>query len=117
MGIGAGAHGKVTLGGDMIRTQRPSQPRLYQKDPDSIPSSLVAADQRVLEFMMNTLRLTGGVSKSVFTQRTGIHWDQIQPKWKELAALGLVREDRCAATDLGLRYLDSVLERFIPGKG
>lgn len=117
MGIGAGAHGKVTLGGDMIRTQRPSQPRLYQKDPDSIPSILVAADQRVLEFMMNTLRLTGGVSKSVFTQRTGIHWDQIQPKWKELAALGLVREDRCAATDLGLRYLDSVLERFIPGKG
>jgi oxygen-independent coproporphyrinogen-3 oxidase len=73
----------------------------------------VAADQLVLEFMMNALRLTDGVPQSVFTQRTGIEWEQIQPKWCELVALGLVREDRCATTALGLRYLDSVLEKFL----
>ena len=115
MGIGAGAHGKVTLDGDIVRTQRPSQPRLYQKDPDAMPSTHVAADQLVLEFMMNALRLTDGVSKSVFTQRTGIEWEQIQPIWRELITLGLVREDRCATTNLGMRYLDSVLEKFIAG--
>jgi oxygen-independent coproporphyrinogen-3 oxidase len=113
LGIGAGAHGKVTLNGDILRTQRPSQPRLYQKDPEGTPSTTVAADQLVLEFMMNALRLTDGVPQSVFTQRTGIEWEQIQPKWRELVALGLVREDRCATTALGLRYLDSVLEKFL----
>lgn len=113
MGIGAGAHGKVTLNGDILRTQRPSQPRLYQKNPDAIPSTTVPEDQLVLEFMMNALRLTDGVSHSVFTQRTGIPWEQIQPKWRELVSLGLVREDRCTTTALGLRYLDSVLEKFI----
>jgi oxygen-independent coproporphyrinogen-3 oxidase len=113
MGIGAGAHGKVTLGGDILRTQRPSQPRLYQKDPDAMPPTPVTADQVVLEFMMNALRLTDGVSKAAFTHRTGIPWDRIQHQWNELTALGLVQEDRCATTRLGFRYLDSVLEKFV----
>jgi len=113
LGIGAGAHGKVTIDGEAVRTQRPSQPRLYQKDPDALASTAVPADQLVLEFMMNALRLTEGVPKSVFTQRTGMSWTQIEPVWRELVGLNLVYEDRCATTALGLRYLDSVLEKFV----
>jgi oxygen-independent coproporphyrinogen-3 oxidase len=105
LGIGAGAHGKVTLNGDILRTQRPSQPRLYQKDPEGTPSTTVAADQLVLEFMMNALRLTDGVPQSVFTQRTGIEWEQIQPKWRELVALGLGPRRSMCNHSLGLAVL------------
>jgi putative oxygen-independent coproporphyrinogen III oxidase len=113
VGIGAGAHGKVTLADSILRTLRPSQPRLYLNDPCAIPATPVAQDQLTLEFMMNALRLTNGVPFATYSERTGLAWETVARAWQDLVQLGLVRSDRCATTDLGLRYLDSVLEKFI----
>ena len=73
----------------------------------------MAPDQLPLEFMMNALRLIDGVSQDTFAERTHIAWSSIEPIWQGLAEQGLVTTDRCATTALGLRYLDSVLERFL----
>ena len=113
LGIGAGAHGKIGVEHRVVRTQQPSQPRLYQHNPRTIAPVPVNTEHRALEFMMNTLRLIDGVEQSIFEERTYIPWESIQTVWHELVTLGLVASDRCAPTPLGLRYLDSVLERFL----
>ena len=62
---------------------------------------------------MNALRLIEGVPQQAFTERTQLPWQSVREVWQELVSLELVRRDRCATTPLGLRYLDSVLERFL----
>ena len=63
--------------------------------------------------MMNALRLIDGVEQPIFEERTHMPWHNIEPVWHDLVTQGLVAADRCATTPLGLRYLDSVLERFL----
>ena len=113
MGIGAGAHGKITQGPNIYRTQRPSQPRLYQQDGQTTELTEIPRSQRTIEFMMNALRLLDGVTQQSFAERTQLPWHSVSQVWQELVDLELVRHDRCATTALGLRYLDSVLERFL----
>ena len=113
MGIGAGAHGKITQGPNIYRTQRPSQPRLYQQDSQTTKLTEIPQTQRTIEFMMNALRLLDGVTQQSFAERTQLPWQSVSQVWQELVDLELVRHDRCATTALGLRYLDSVLERFL----
>ena len=113
MGIGAGAHGKITQGPNIYRTQRPSQPRLYQQDSQITELTAIPQTQRPIEFMMNALRLLDGVTQQSFAERTQLPWQTVSQVWQELVDLDLVRHDRCATTGLGLRYLDSVLERFL----
>ena len=113
MGIGAGAHGKITQGPKIYRTQRPSQPRLYQQDSQTTKLTEIPQTQRTIEFMMNALRLLDGVTQQSFAERTQLPWQSVSQVWQELVDLELVRHDRCATTALGLRYLDSVLERFL----
>jgi putative oxygen-independent coproporphyrinogen III oxidase len=114
MGLGAGAHGKLTLGnGHIERTTKASQPRLYLNDPTKTSHSMVDDSAKALEFMMNGLRLIDGVSWSVFEARTGIAKTDINATWHDLIALGLVEPARCQTTDLGLRYLDTILARFM----
>ena len=113
MGIGAGAHGKITQGPNIYRTQRPSQPRLYQQDGQTTKLTEIPRSQRTIEFMMNALRLLDGVTQQSFAERTQLPWQSVSQVWQELVELELVHHDRCATTALGLRYLDSVLERFL----
>ena len=113
LGIGAGAHGKISQKDAIYRTQRPSQPRLYQQDNQITELMQVPETQRPIEFMMNALRLIDGVPQQTFTERTHLPWQSVREVWQELVSLELVRQDRCATTPLGLRYLDSVLERFL----
>ena len=61
---------------------------------------------------MNALRCVDGVDWPTFEARTGLRREDVGV-WSELAAAGLVREDRVAATDEGLRFLDGVLQRFL----
>jgi oxygen-independent coproporphyrinogen-3 oxidase len=117
VGIGAGAHGKLSTitdtGLEVRRTRKASQPRLYLQQPEHTDVDTVPLPAMALEFMMNALRLVGGVSKDRFTERTGLPWSDIQPTWQRLHQQGLVEHDRCATTALGLRYLDSVLAEFV----
>ena len=65
------------------------------------------------EFLLNALRLVDGVDFSVFEARTGLKLEVLQPRWQHYVKLGLLREDRLAATASGYRYLDSLLPEFL----
>lgn len=116
-GAGAGAHGKHTqrrgTSVQIERTRKASQPRLYLADPVTSDRVTVEPAVRTFEFMMNALRLVDGVALEDFETRTGLAWNQVAPQWHALVSEGLVREDRIATTARGLRYLDTVLERFL----
>lgn len=117
VGAGAGAHGKRSRGrGETLvitRTRKASQPRLYLERPADTGRLAVEPGERVLEFLMNALRLVDGASVETFECRTGLTWDVLEPGWQTLAADGLVQADHIAVTPRGLRYLDSVLEAFL----
>ncbi len=116
LGLGAGAHGKVTLddrAAEIVRTHNASQPRLYQADAADLLETPVPRSERLTEFMMNALRLVDGTSVACFEAHTGLEWLSIQPLWQRLAADGLVDPQRPATTATGLRYLDGVLSRLL----
>ena len=117
VGIGAGAHGKISstcaTGLTIERTQKASQPRLYQASPETTSVNPVTPGERPLEFMMNVLRLVEGVEIATFVERTGIEWAVVEPTWQKLFSQGLVEQKRIATTSMGLRYLDSVLAEFL----
>ena len=112
IGIGAGAHGKLTTpDGGILRIAKPSQPRLYLDGADASLGT-VTPEELPGEFMMNALRLTHGVEPELFQARTGIVLDDIESVLDELADWGLLRRDRLALTAPGYRQLNGVLARF-----
>lgn len=113
IGIGAGAHGKLTTtGGRTMRIVKPSQPRRYLGGADASLNE-VTAEELPGEFMMNALRLTHGVAPELFQARTGIGLDAIGNTLGELADWGLLRGDRLALTTRGYRQLNGVVARFL----
>ena len=63
--------------------------------------------------MMNALRLVDGVERSLFETRTGLPWSTVQPAWEKTTGLGLTESDRIAATPLGLKHLDTLIQYFL----
>jgi oxygen-independent coproporphyrinogen-3 oxidase len=113
LGIGAGAHGKLTGSEGVRRTEKARQPRLYQNAPQATVVRQVAPVELPGEFLMNALRLTDGVPIDCFAERTGLPWSTIASDWTLAAGLGLVVPDRICATALGYRYLDTLVARFV----
>ena len=66
-----------------------------------------------LEFLMNSLRLTEGVEETLFAERTGLPLSSVAVKLEQLRDEELLERHRLQATDLGQRYLNSLLERFL----
>ena len=134
LGVGAGAHGKVSLPpqGEILRSRRTRAPRHYLALPLAAgapaPSQAageevlelplveaVAAEELPLEFLMNALRLVEGVPVESFSQHTGLPLGVLRRHWARLEALQLVQplERRIAASALGFDYLDEILQRFL----
>ena len=63
--------------------------------------------------MMNSLRLVGGVERSLFESRTGLPWSTVDPIWERTTGLGLTESDRIAATPHGARHLDTLVQYFL----
>jgi oxygen-independent coproporphyrinogen-3 oxidase len=126
LGIGAGAHGKLTHAGGnrIVRTAKVKLPRGYldraaRGDAFGAAADVVARDLP-FEFMMNALRLAEGVAATTFGARTGLADDAIAAPVREARARGWLVEDadRIAATPLGQRYLNDVIGLFLPrGEG
>ena len=112
MGIGAGAHGKITANGRIVRTTKPSQPRLYLAGADGT-NVAVRQDQLATEFLMNALRLVDGVDPQLFVKRTGLGLESLAGTIDDLVQWGLMHPDRLALTAQGFRQLDGVLARFL----
>lgn len=114
IGIGAGAHGKLTnADGAVVRNAKARQPRLYLDGADG-QANRVCPDELPSEFMMNALRLVEGVERELFEARTGSAFDDIADKVAELVDWGLMRAGRLALTTTGFRQLNSVVLRFLP---
>lgn len=119
LGLGPGAHGKLTRaaagGVEILRTRRTRAPADWLAGPDA-PRRLtttVAPDARTVEFMLNVLRLRAGVESGLYPERTGLPLEGIAPTLAALRAEGLLEADRLALTELGRRFLDRVVARFL----
>lgn len=123
LGLGPGAHGKLSAPPSpgtgqalaVTRTRRTRAPKdwLQQRlTPRSIPTKVPPA---VLpeEFMLNALRLLDGVDETLFEKRTGLPLTTVSAAVAALRQEGLLREERLATTELGLRFLDRVVARFL----
>lgn len=115
LALGAGAHGKITRPGSVVRYWKTRQPAAYLNRIGSrtAGSEAIAPEDLPLEFLMNALRLNDGVSESLFTERTGLPLATVAVKLEQLRKEKLLVPDRIQATDLGQRYLNSLLERFL----
>ncbi len=119
VGIGAGAHGKITLAESrtIVRTQKHRQPNHYLSN--SIHAELkrteIAPDDRPVEFLLNALRSRHGFSEAMFESRTGLPFSVIGKKVECLIADGLLHRSkgRIAASDRGFRLLNSLLQEFL----
>ncbi len=109
LGIGAGAHGKLTTDNGIFRTIHAQTPQRYLSDPRAETAAVPAAD-RPLEFMMNVLRLTRGADPALFESRTLLPLEAIEPFLTEAYTLGfLTSPDEIRPTARGLCFLDDVL--------
>jgi len=119
IGIGAGAHGKLTDPGQghILRTRQTREPRRYLASGVPEPVTEPVAPQDLpFEFLMNALRLSEGFALPLFESRTGLKRDAIVPTLSSLQADGLLVGDTESwrTTRLGARFLNEVLLRFLP---
>lgn len=119
LAIGAGAHGKITLPQQhtILRYQKTRLPQDYLNPNKAFTARSEPIDPANLgmEFMMNALRLNQGVSKHLFSQRTGQPLDLLHKNLSILRDRGLLEDhpDQLLVTNLGRRFLNTVLEQFL----
>ncbi|RIX47428.1 MAG: oxygen-independent coproporphyrinogen III oxidase-like protein [Rhodocyclales bacterium GT-UBC] len=119
LGIGAGAHSKLTLHDRVLRQMRWKHPKAYLEQVAAgspiQESNEVAAADLPFEFLMNALRLADGFHPSLFEARTARPLTTILPQLKAAAAEGLLDlgPERIAPTLHGRRFLNVLLERFL----
>jgi putative oxygen-independent coproporphyrinogen III oxidase len=130
LGIGAGAHSKLSYHDRITREVRHKHPNRYlekndngQASPiDGAPNAFIdrewtiTQDELGFEFMMNALRLTEGFEADLFEQRTGLHLRHIQDALKQAGERGLLKNAHgiIQPTMLGQRFLNELLQLFLP---
>ena len=121
LGIGAGAHAKLSFAdGRIERRAKRKNPGLYMAHAATAArlesSAAIARAELPFEFMLNVLRLNDGVAADSFSARTGLTLETIAAPLQRARADGLLVDDTrvLRATPLGLRYLNDLLQRFLP---
>ena len=119
LGIGAGAHSKITTSQSVMRIVKHKQPKRYMEAValgDGVYSNeIVTSKSLPFEFFMNALRLNGGVPRDLFEKRTALHIDLVKSQLMALERRGLmtVSDDFICTTPLGMRFLNEVLQEFL----
>jgi oxygen-independent coproporphyrinogen-3 oxidase len=116
LGVGAGAHGKLTIGPGVVRTQQQRDPRRYlAATPGAVSRSEVDPEELPFEFMLNALRLVAGFEAALFSERTGLGWGVIGATVEGQVARGLLQLEgtRLKPTPRGLRFLNDLLLSFV----
>jgi oxygen-independent coproporphyrinogen-3 oxidase len=121
LGIGAGAHGKISFPDKILRTVKERHPATYMQSVWSpnkavIEQRSVAQDELAFEFMLGALRLKDGVPMSIFEQRTGLSQIDVQSELELAMSKGLLDTNllQLKATPLGLQFLNDLQELFLP---
>jgi putative oxygen-independent coproporphyrinogen III oxidase len=119
LGIGAGAHSKISFPHRVLRQARFKQPKSFMEaarngNPVQEEYEISRADMG-FEFMLNTLRLTGGFAPNLFGERTGMGINAIDKTLNEAEAKGLLYRDHkiIRPTELGLRFLNDLQQMFL----
>ncbi|MEW6444642.1 MAG: radical SAM family heme chaperone HemW [Pseudomonadota bacterium] len=122
LGIGAGAHGKLTLPAEqrITRRARTKNPRDYLPlagTPSAFVEETVKPRDAAFEFMLNALRLKEGFSPSLFQERTGLPLGLLRDALERAEQAGLMTWDiqNIRPTARGWRYLNDLMQHFLPG--
>ena len=119
LGIGAGAHGKISSPAEIVRETRRRSPRDYlaaaAQGEFLQERRVVGNDQLPFEFMMNALRLTDGFRSRLFQERTGLPLATIGDALAQAQRRGLLTVDAedIVPTQRGRRFLNDLLELFL----
>lgn len=117
-GIGAGAHGKLTLNSKVQRTQKHRVPKEYQnaEKPFLAQIQVIEGNDLVFEFMLNATRLEQAIPLILFSQRTGLPLDFLLTPLKKAQAKNLINitETHWQVTPLGRRYTNDLQALFLP---
>ena len=120
LGIGAGAHSKLSFAHRIVRQVRFREPQLYMKqamagEPVTQSDEVSRADLP-FEFMLNALRLKEGFALQDYMERTGLALTSIQKGLKEAERLGLIGRDwtRVWPTEKGFDFLSDLQALFLP---
>ena len=123
LGIGAGAHGKITENGDIYRERRIRHPAEYTRRCNDNP---IASRKRIkkndatFEFFLNALRLNDGFPVSLFTARLGGFTTATVKAIDRAETAGLLLRDgptHIRTTAKGRKYLNDLLSLFLPADG
>ena len=119
LGVGAGAHGKLSFRDRVLRQVRHRHPRDYMDRTlagDAVQTAQdVTVDELPFEFMMNALRLTGGFPTTLFTERTSLPLSAVLPRLAEAERRGFIERDamHVRPTETGQRFLNELLQIFL----
>jgi oxygen-independent coproporphyrinogen-3 oxidase len=117
IGIGAGAHGKITNNSTIFRRQKTRQPKDYMNSskPFCIANKNIPINELPFEFMLNALRLENGFSLDLFEQRTGLNKEILYETLERLKLKGLIstNTDLVRKTDQGKLFLNEVVSEFL----
>jgi putative oxygen-independent coproporphyrinogen III oxidase len=121
LGVGAGAHGKVTFAnGRIVRRRKRQRPLGWLEGPRLEGEHALDMEERLFEFMLNTLRLSDGFSLAMFEERTGLPAEFAMHGLNRGLALGLLTpcsNDTWRSTPLGRRFLNDTQALFLPSCG
>ena len=120
LGIGAGAHSKISFPDRITREMRFKQPKSFMENAvvgTAIQEeNVVARSDLPFEFMMNALRLADGIPVAMFGERTGLPISGIETQLSLAESRGLIERDHLAIrpTALGRRFLNDLIGIFLP---
>ncbi len=120
LGIGAGAHGKLSFAHRIVRQVRTREPRLYMER--ALAGNAVTQEEEIkradlpFEFMLNALRLRQGFALGEFSERTGLAITAIAHQLEEAERKGWITRDlqRVQPTALGFDFLSDLQSLFLP---
>lgn len=119
LGIGAGAHSKLSFPHRILRQARYKQPKAYMGQvvlgAPVQEEREIGRDEMGFEFMLNTLRLCDGFDPRLFMERTGMALNAIERQLNAAEAKGLIYRDHqiIRPTELGQRFLNDLQEMFL----
>lgn len=120
VGVGPGAHGKITKDEKILRTASVNSPALWMERiakglPPYSEIREVQTEDLPFEFMLNALRLRQGVPSSFWEGRTGLPLSYLAPFWNSSEAQKLLKplNEQICTTDLGWKFLNEAQELFL----
>ncbi|HEX4332202.1 MAG TPA: radical SAM family heme chaperone HemW [Usitatibacter sp.] len=122
LGLGAGAHGKVSFRERITRTERTRKPVTYMREALANEANrairVVSDEELPFEFMLNALRLIGGFPAALFQERTGLAIQAVERELVEAEASGFIERDatHIRPTRRGERFLNDLTAIFLPGE-